>query len=230
MLMSGFAMAATSASRHQRQELRDVVVVHRVHRGEVRAGDAALQPQALRLEGQGLDVARERIVGLVAMHVDAQAALGSDLAQRADRCGAVRHRALEMRDAADDVDAPVERAFEVFAAPRRAVVAVLRKGDELEVEVGRDAALHLEERVDGEKPVVADVDMAADGEEPLRDGEIAVAQRPLDHGLGRQERLQLAPERDALEERAGFVEARAGRGRASRPCGNGRRRRAGATR
>ena len=51
----------------------------------------------------------QRIVGLVAMQVDAQAALGGDLAQGAHRRRAVRHRALEMRDAADHLDAAIER-------------------------------------------------------------------------------------------------------------------------
>ena len=73
-----------------------------MHRGEVRAGDPALQPEPLRLVGQLLDVARQRIVGLVAMHVDQQAALGRDLAKLGDRTRAVGHGALEMRDAADD--------------------------------------------------------------------------------------------------------------------------------
>ena len=53
---------------------------------------------------------------------------------------AIRHRALEMRDAADDVDAHVERAVQVLAALGRAVVAVLREGDELQVDIGRDLA------------------------------------------------------------------------------------------
>ena len=66
----------------QRQELRDVVIVHGVHGGEVRAGDAALQAEPLRLVGQRLDVARQRVVGLVAMDVDEQPALFGDLAER----------------------------------------------------------------------------------------------------------------------------------------------------
>ena len=123
---------------HQRQELRDIVVVHRMHRGEMRAGDAAGEAEALRLGGQRLDMARERVVGLVAMHVDHQPALRGDLAERGDAGGAVGHGALEMRDAADDVDAEVERAVEVLRRGRRAVVAVLRKGDELQVDIGRD--------------------------------------------------------------------------------------------
>ena len=55
----------------------------------------------------------DRIVGLVAMHVDAQAALGRELAQQHGRFRALRHRALEVRNAADHVDAHVERAFQV---------------------------------------------------------------------------------------------------------------------
>src|SRR2546430_5538044 len=33
---------------HQRQQLGDVIIVHAVHRGEMRARHAAVQPQALR--------------------------------------------------------------------------------------------------------------------------------------------------------------------------------------
>src|SRR5256885_10604414 len=48
-----------------------------------------------------------RSVGLVAMQIDEEAALRRDLAQRRDRARAVRHGALEMRDAADHLDAAV---------------------------------------------------------------------------------------------------------------------------
>ena len=174
----------------------------------MRAGDAALQAEPLRLVGERLDVARQRVVGLVAMDVDEQAALLGDLAERLQARRAVGHRALEMRDAADDVDALVERALEVLRGGRRAEIAVLRKGDELQVDIGRDRLLHLEQRVDGGQPVVADVDMRADGEQALRHREVAIAERPLHHRLDGQQRLQLAPERDAFEQRAGLVHAR----------------------
>ncbi len=187
----------------QRQQLRDVIIVHRVHGGEVRASHPALQAQPLRLVGELLDVARQRIVGLVAMHVDHQAALGGDLAELGDRARAVGHGALEMRDAADDVDAQVERADGVFARGRRTVEPVLREGDELQVDIGRDLLLHLEQRLDGKQPVVADIDMGADGEQAHRHRPVAIAERPLLHGLVGQQRLQLAPERDAFEQRAG---------------------------
>ena len=94
-----------------------------------------------------------------------------DLAQRLHRRGAVGHRALEMRNAADDVDAQVERALQVARGVRRAEVAVLRKRDELQVEIGLHPLLHLEQRLDREQAVVADVDMAADREQALRDGQ-----------------------------------------------------------
>ena len=137
------------------------------------------KPQPLRLVGQRLDVARQRVVGLVAVDVDQQAALRCDLAERFEAARPVLHRALEMRDAADHVDALVERALEILRSIRRAVVAVLREGDELQVDIGSDLLLHLEQRVDGRQPVVADVDMRADREQPLGDGEVAIAERAL---------------------------------------------------
>ena len=59
----------------QRQQLRDVVIVHRMHRGQMRAGRARAEAEALRLGRERLDVARQRIVALVAMQVDHQPAL-----------------------------------------------------------------------------------------------------------------------------------------------------------
>ena len=190
----------------------------------MRAGDAAVQAEPLRLGGERLDVARQRVVGLVAMHVDHQAALGRDVAQHLDRARAVLHGALEMRNAADDIDALVERALQVLRRVGRAEIAVLRERDELQVDVGRDLLLHVEQRIDRDEPVVADVDMAADREQALDDREVAVAQRALGDRFRREQRLQLAPQRDAFEQRAGLIEPRESRATASRPCGNGRRR------
>jgi hypothetical protein len=41
---------------HERQELRDVVIVHGVHGGQVRSSHASAEAEALRLEGERLDV------------------------------------------------------------------------------------------------------------------------------------------------------------------------------
>ena len=74
----------------------------------MRTGHPALQAAAHRLGRQRLDMARHRIVRLVAMHVDPQAALRRELAELADGLGAIGHGALEMRDAADHVHAAIE--------------------------------------------------------------------------------------------------------------------------
>jgi hypothetical protein len=42
--------------------------------------DAPLQSKPLRLKSEGFDVTRHRVVGLVAVHVDRQAAVCGDLA------------------------------------------------------------------------------------------------------------------------------------------------------
>ena len=65
---------------YQRQQFRDVVIVHRMHRREVRTSHPALQPEALGLIGQRLDVARMGVVGLIAMQVDHEAAFGGEFA------------------------------------------------------------------------------------------------------------------------------------------------------
>ena len=174
----------------------------------MRAVHSTLQTEALRLIGQLLDVTRQRVVGLVAMHVDAQAAFGRDLAKFGDRPGAVRHRALEMGNPADDVDAHVERADRVLACGRVPIETVLREGDELQIEIRRDSFLHVQQRLDGEQTVVAGIDMGADGQKAHRNGPVAIGERPLLHRFMRQERLQLAPKADALEKRSRRIDAR----------------------
>ena len=115
------------------------------------------------------------------MHVDHQAALCGDLAERGDARGAVGHGPLEMRDAADHVDALVERALEILR--RRSASGSSRPAGRRRA-AGRYRArsrrFTSSSASTAEQAVVADVDMAADGEQPLRDGEIAIAERPLD--------------------------------------------------
>ncbi len=173
----------------------------------MRAGHAAAQAQALGLIGQALDMARQRIVRLVAMHVDGQAALGGDLAELLHRLRALRHGPLEMRDAADDIDALVEGPKQVLPRLRIAQESVLGEGDELEIEEGGDLPLHLQQGLDGQKLIVADIDMAADRQAAARDRPAAELERACLERLDRQMRLQLRPELDAFEERAAFVEA-----------------------
>ncbi len=64
----GWLREQQARSAHVVEE--DVVVVHRMHGCQVRPGHLALQAMADRLGCQRLDMARHRIVGLVAMHVD----------------------------------------------------------------------------------------------------------------------------------------------------------------
>jgi hypothetical protein len=68
-----------------------------------------MQPKSLRVEGQRFDVARHRVVAFVAVHVHPQTAFGRQFAEDAHALGAVGHRALEVRDAADRVHADWQR-------------------------------------------------------------------------------------------------------------------------
>ena len=192
----------------QRNQLRHVIIVHRVHRCEVRAGHATLHAQPLGVEREGFDVARQRIVGLVAVHVHRTPPLRRQLAQNADRFGAIGHRALEMRNAADHLDAHRQRALQVVEGARATQHAVLRERDQLQVEVGLHLLAHVQERLHREQPRVADVDMRANREQALRHRPVAIAKRTLDQRFLREQRLQFPPERNALEQRAAPVDAR----------------------
>ena len=85
---------------------------------------------------------------------------------------------------------------------------VLREGDQLQVEIGLHPVAHMQQRLHREQAVVADIDMRAHREQSLGDREVAVAKSALDHRLLGEQGLELAPERDAFEQRAGLVEAR----------------------
>ena len=113
-----------------------------------------------------------------------------------------------MRDAADDVDPHVERAGQVREPVRSAGEPVLRKGDKLEVEPRGDGAAHLEQRLDAEQAVVGHIDVAADRQQAHGDRPVAVGEGAVADLLGRGDGAQLAPERDALEQRAGGVDPR----------------------
>ena len=165
---------------HERNEFADVVVVHAVHGCEVRAGDAPLQAQALRLIGQGFDVARVRVVGFVAVHVHAQAAFGGQLTQKLDAQGPVGHGAFEVWNTAHHIHTPVQRALErvhVLLRPGLAPqYAVLRKRDHLHIHIRCDAAFHFEQRVHGQQARVAHIHVRADGQQAFGHGPVAIRQ------------------------------------------------------
>ena len=193
---------------HQRDQLADVVVVHGVHGGQVRSGDPAVEPQAPRFRRQRFDVTGHRVVAFVAMHVDHQPAIRGDLAEGADGGGAIGHGPLEMGNPADHLDALVERPCEVVPGVGRPQIAVLRERHQLEVEIRLDGFLDLEQRVHRQQPVVADIHMGADRQKPVTDRPVAIFKRPFGQGFSGQVRLELAPQRDPLEQRARCVDAR----------------------
>src|SRR5262245_3232020 len=113
-----------------------------------------MQPEPDRFGSQGLDVTRHWIIGLVAVHVHHQPTLSGDLAQSAHGRRALSHRTLEMRNAADHIDAEIESAFDQSDGPWEAKIAVLRKCNELQIEIRLHPTLDLEQRFNCEQPRV----------------------------------------------------------------------------
>jgi hypothetical protein len=145
---------------------------------------------------------------------------------RANGAGAVVHGALEMRNAADDVDAHVERFQKVLLRTRRAEQPVLRKGDKLQVDVVLDLLAHFQQTLDPGQLVVADVDMGPDRQAALgrpRGRSISAPARPPRRRSGSP---SVRPRARCPPAACRSGSCAAGRGRASRPCGSGCRRRA----
>ena len=151
---------------------------------------------------------RQRVIGLVAVHVHPQSALGSQLAQQLHAGRTFAHGAFKMRNAAHHVHAQIERALEVVQAPWGAQHAVLRKGDQLQVQVGRNAVFDLQHGAHRQQAGVAGVHVAADGQQAFGHRPVAVSQRTFDQRLLGQHRLEFAPERDPFEQRSTVVDAR----------------------
>ena len=128
---------------HQWDQFRHIVIVHRMHRCQVRPRHAPLQAKAHRLRGQSFHMARQWIIAFVAMQIDGQAAVGSQAAQRLHRSATLLHRAFKMRDAADNISPHIQGPRQGCNAILGAVLAVLRKGHDLQVKIGGDAALDL---------------------------------------------------------------------------------------
>ena len=122
--------------RDQRKQFRDVVIVHRVHRGQMRAATGRAG-RAVRLgPASRYGATADRRSRRSACRPSVRARQRSRRAPSGRR--AVGHGALEMRNAADDIDAHVESADKIRRARRGAIEAVLGKRHELQVEIGRD--------------------------------------------------------------------------------------------
>ena len=145
----------------QGQQFGHIVIVHRMHRGQV----AARRPRAKAVAGdlcrQRLDMAAVGIVRLITVQIQHQATLCREARHVFDGGSTVFHCAFKMRDAAHHTHAHIQRADQVFAAIGAAVKPVLREGHQLQVDVGGDDALHLQHSRHAAQVVGRGVNMGA---------------------------------------------------------------------
>ncbi len=166
------------------------------------AGNASLHVPCDRLLGEHLGEARERIVGLVAVHVNTEVASLRALHQQPDALDPRLPGALVVGDPADNVDAHVQRLVQQPDRVREAQQSVLGKRHELDVEQPAELLAQLDQRAHPEQPRVAGVHVAAQKQRALRHAPAQILTRTLLHPLLREQRLQLSPERDAFKQRA----------------------------
>ncbi len=97
---------------------------------------AALQAKSLCLWSQGLYVSGLRIVGFIAVHIDHKSARFRYLTEFAHGLCAIRHGAFEVRYTTYNVYTKVQCSGQQVECPRVPKISVLRKGDQLKVEIG----------------------------------------------------------------------------------------------
>ena len=125
------------------------------------------------------------------MDVPHEAPLRRDPRKLPQRLRPFLHRPLEMRDAAHDIHAHVERPDHVVPAVRRPVEPVLREGHELQVDVPRHPPLHLQHRLHAAQVVRRRVHMRPDREKPHRRRPVAIGDGAVHHLLHRRDLAQL---------------------------------------
>ena len=187
---------------HQGDQFGDIVIVHRMHRGQVRSCHPPLQAQPRGFIGQRFHMAAKGVIAFVAMHIHHQPALFGDFTQQPHGFSPVLHGAFKMRDATHHIDPAIQRAGQVFQRGRVAQHTILRKGNQLQVQIGRNLFAHLDQRIHALQVIVANVHMAADRADPHCHGQIAIAQGALDDLVHRLLWLQLAPQRDPFQQSA----------------------------
>ena len=170
------------------------------------AVDSALKAQTLGFIRQGFNVARQRVIGLVAVHVNQQAALGSQLAQQFDADRTVRHGAFKVRYATHHIHAHVKGAFKLVQPAGRPQHAILRKSHQLQVNVGGNHAFDLQHGLNWQHAGVTGVHMAANGQQPFGYSPVAVGKAALDQCISRQQWLEFTPQCNAFKQGAAFID------------------------
>ena len=193
---------------NQWQQLGDIIIIHRVHRGQMAAGGTHAEAVAGDFRRHCFDMTAHRVIGFVAVDIEHQPTVGGDTGDVFDGFCPLLHCPLEMRDAADNIDAAIQRTNEVFPPILRAVKPVLRKSDQLQFEIGGDAAFYFEHRVNAAQMVGRCVDMGPDRQKSHGGCPVTIAHSALDHFVDGCDFAQLAPQADALDQRAAGIHAR----------------------
>ncbi len=187
----------------QRQQLRHIVVVHRMHRGQMTARRAARQahaasPRAPWFPRGATSDRRSRRSGRPTSG-PARPRCGQGRASVSAPSSIVRSKC----GMPPTTSTPMSSARSRFCRPGlRPVKPVLRERHQLQVKVGGDPPLHLQHRFDPAQVVGRGVDMSADRQETHADSPVAVGDGAVDHFVHRGDVAQLPPQRDAFQERA----------------------------
>ena len=134
---------ANAGLNNKRDKLGHIVVIHRMHRCQMRPCNPPLQSQALRFKGQSFNMSAHRIIAFIAMHIHPQPALSGKLAQYPHRCRAIGHRSFKMRDTTHDIHPHIQSPNGAFKRCGIAQHPILREGNQLQIQITFYPVAHL---------------------------------------------------------------------------------------
>ena len=134
---------ANAGLNNKWDKLGHIVVIHRMHRCQMRPCNPPLQSQALRFKGQSFNMSAHRVIAFIAMHIHPQPTLCGKLAQDPHRFCAIGHRPFKMRDTTNDIHPHIQSPNGEFKRRRIAQHPILWEGNQLQIQIIFYLVAHL---------------------------------------------------------------------------------------
>ena len=195
----------------QAEQLRAVGIVVGAHGAGMAGGDLRAHAAHPGLFRQHLQKARLRVVGFIAVHVHQAAVALGQVHQKNQRADALIAGVFVVRNAAHHVGAHFDGAGHQFASAGEGLNALLREGDNLQIDKMGRLFFHSQHRLKRRQGRVGDINVGAHVLHAVVAQHADGFQRPLACIFDGDARFALAPAGDALKQGTAHIPLRLAR-------------------
>ena len=195
----------------QAEQLRAVGVIVGAHGAGMAGGDLRAHAAHPGLFRQYLQKARLRVVGFIAVYVHQAAVALGQIHQKNQRADALIAGVFVVRNAAHHVGAHFDGAGHQFASAGKGLNALLRKGDDLQIDKMGRLFFHPQHRLKRGQGRVGDINVGTHVLHAVVAQHADGFQRPLARIFDGDARFALAPAGDTLKQGAAHVPLRLAR-------------------